>query len=347
MLIPFSVIVVRRVHQLLDMQRQAEFQSIKDRQRAEIMQNLAHDIKNPLAVFELIASTKTWEEFLDWKLEMGRAVERIHGIIAGFRKDADTTPLKIETGFIDLQAIASDAMKTLGSERLAIKADSATDGVALHIDRVAIERTLFNLITNAAEAGSSTILISSRVTGGDLTLSVADNGPGVPPEIKESLFHRGQSFGKIGGQGIGLFNVKSIVCGHGGTVEYIRTNDLSIFQIRLPSTVEIKSDPLLDDEINQSDQPKQQSVLISILDIGRKEEVLSALASYPLKIYLEVHGDQVPSLVFTDDHELIEKYLAMGIPIMMENGKDAPEKIAKQIVRRVRGRSEHKQERIE
>ena len=134
------------------------------------MQNLAHDIKNPLAVFELIAATKTWEEFLDWKLEMGRAVERIHAIIAGFRKDADTTPLKIETGCIDLQAIASDAMKTLGSERLEIKSDSTTDGIALHIDRVAIERTLFNLITNAAEAGSSTILPTSTWPGARRTL---------------------------------------------------------------------------------------------------------------------------------------------------------------------------------
>lgn len=349
MLIPFSVIVVRRVHQLLAMQRQAEFQSIKDRQRAEIMQNLAHDIKNPLAVFELIASTKTWEEFLSWRPEMGRAVERIHAIIAGFRKDADTMPLKIDAGFIDLQAIASDATKTLGSERLAIKADSATDGVSLRIDRVAIERTLFNLITNAVEAGASTILISSSVNGEDLTLSVADNGPGVPPEMKDKIFQRGQSFGKVGGQGIGLYNVKSIVSGHGGTVEYIRENDLSVFQIILPGTVtiQIQKGSLGDDEINQSDQPRQQSVLVSIRDIGRKEAVLSALANYPLKIYLDAQGDQNPSLVFTDDHDLMERYLLLEVPIMMENGKDAPEKVAKQIVRRVRGRSEQKQERTD
>lgn len=349
MLIPFSVIVVRRVHQLLDMQRQAEFQSIKDRQKAEILQNLAHDIKNPLAVFELISATKTWEEFLDWKPEMGRAVERIHAIVAGFRKDAHIAPLKIETGFIDLQAIASDATKTLGSDRLTIIVESETDGVSLLIDRVAIERTLFNLITNAAEAGASTILICSRVIEGNLTLSISDNGPGVPVEMKDRLFQRGQSFGKVGGQGIGLYNVKSIVNAHGGTVQYLRENDLSVFRISLPGSVmvETKTKLSVEDHSNQLDQPRQQSVLISIRDIGRKEEVLSALANYPLKIYLDEQGDQNPSLVFTDDNDLIEKYLALGVPILMENGKDSPEKLAKQIVRRVRGRSELKHERTE
>ncbi len=345
MLIPFSIIVVRRIHQILDQQREAEFNALKDRQRAEIMQNLAHDIKNPLAVFELISATNTWEEFLSWKPDMAKAINRIHAIIAGFKKDANEIALKIEVDSLDIAGIASDANKTMGSDKVRIKAESETDLAKLKIDKVALERSIFNLITNAVEAGAHSITIRSKSRANDLLVSVVDDGPGVSGNIIEKLFQRGQSFGKSGGQGIGLFNVRSIVAGHGGTIEYRRENGLSYFEMTLPGSILEESKNNTREAMNTEIKahPSQQSVLIAVGRIDRQELLWAALANYPLKIYIQEPKDIKPSLVFTDDHELMEKCMSLGVPIIMENGKDAPEKIAKQIVRRLRGRSEFRQ----
>jgi signal transduction histidine kinase len=342
MLIPFSIIVVRRIHQILDQQREAEFNALKDRQRAEIMQNLAHDIKNPLAVFELISATNTWEEFLSWKPDMAKAINRIHAIIAGFKKDANEIALKIEVDSLDIAGIASDANKTMGSDKVRIKAESETDLAKLKIDKVALERSIFNLITNAVEAGAHSITIRSKSRANDLFVSVVDDGPGVSGNIIDKLFQRGQSFGKPGGQGIGLFNVRSIVAGHGGTIEYRRENGLSYFEMTLPGSILEETKNNTKEAVNNEskDHSSQQSVLIAVGRIDRQESLWAALANYPLKIYIQEPKDIKPSLVFTDDHELMEKFMSLRVPIIMENGKDDPEKIAKQIVRRLRGRSE-------
>jgi hypothetical protein len=207
------------------------------------------------------------------------------------------------------------------------------------IDKIALERSVFNLITNAIEAGAHLVTIQSKAESNNLIVSVIDNGPGVPDSMLAKLFQRGQSFGKSGGQGIGLFNVKSIVAGHGGTIEYRRENGLSIFEMVLPGVILFEPKAVQSSLVANSDskeQPAQSSVLISIGSMERQEQIWAALANYPFKIYLKETQENIPSFVFTDNHEIMEKYMSIGVPIMMENGKDAPEKIARQIARRVR-----------
>ena len=345
MLVPFSIIVVRRVHQLLDTQKEAEFNAFKERQRSEIMQNLAHDIKNPLAVFELISGSKTWEDFLSWKPEMARSISRVHAIIADFKKDADAITLKISPFTLDLVGIASDANKTLGSKRVTITADSGNDGASVQLDRIAIERAIINLLTNAVEAGASSVVVSSRITNHDLLIAVIDNWPGVPAQILNRLFQRGQSFGKQGGQGIGLYNVQSIAAGHGGNVNYRRNGEHSIFEIYLPGSVmelESAAHAGLSPQTPLEPISQQNVVMVAIMDQERRQAILHHLANYPVKIHINETGSGLASIVLTDDHNIVERYLAARVPIMMDNGKDDPEKIARQLVRRLKAISEHR-----
>jgi signal transduction histidine kinase len=323
---------------VVSIQREAYFQSTKDRQRAQIMQNLAHDIKNPLAVFELIAASKNWEDFLTWKTEMVRAVESVHAIIADFKKDTDTFTVNIREDKLNISDIASVANKTLGTDNVSISSDSSTDGVLLRIDRIAIERALLNLIANAVEAGARSIEIRSKIDLKDLIITVIDNGPGVPIQIVNHLFVRGQSFGKAGGQGIGLFNVRTIADGHGGAVKYRRTDNRSVFELYLPSCV--LETPTHQQEIlnktKSSEDSLKKSVLVCIKDEDRKRTILRILSNFPVKIQLVVDGLGSPSIVFTDDANLAESYLAPGVQIVMDTGKEDPEDIARQLVRRIR-----------
>lgn len=101
---------------------------------------------------------------------------------------------------------------------------AAPDAV-VRIDADRIRHVVINLVDNAAQAlgemppgdGPLRIAVTSTVVDGALELSIADTGPGIPPEnmahIFEPLFST-KSFGA----GLGLSTVKQIVVQHGGTI---------------------------------------------------------------------------------------------------------------------------------
>ena len=90
----------------------------------------------------------------------------------------------------------------------------------IEVDYRLIEHALSNLLLNAAAyapAGSA-ITLGARVAGASLEFSVADQGPGIPPESLPRLFQR---FYRVpgspaGGTGLGLFITQSLMQAHGG-----------------------------------------------------------------------------------------------------------------------------------
>ena len=133
------------------------------------------------------------------------------------------------------------------------RADGAVAGIALDtalapalgqacIDRTQLQQVLLNLIRNAAEAIRATplavpaaiLVVAARTANGAVEITVADTGPGLAPEIRDSLFEPFTST-KPDGMGIGLPICRSIVEGHGGTLETVATGgDGTVFRIRLP-----------------------------------------------------------------------------------------------------------------
>jgi PAS domain S-box-containing protein len=84
-----------------------------------------------------------------------------------------------------------------------------------------VEQLLANLIRNALQSGGYGITVTVRTEdqGDHVVLSVADDGPGMPPEVREQVFDpffttRESS----GGTGLGLSMVHGIVSGHGGKI---------------------------------------------------------------------------------------------------------------------------------
>ena len=124
-----------------------------------------------------------------------------------------------------------------------------------------LERALYNLLLNACEAapgsegrvlvtiGRNSIERSSMDrnsmdrngrdrSGATVRIEVSDNGPGIPVEIREKLFHPFVSFGKENGTGLGLTVVQKIVQDHGGNVVTERTADArTVFRITIPGDV--------------------------------------------------------------------------------------------------------------
>jgi two-component system, NtrC family, sensor histidine kinase HupT/HoxJ len=67
-----------------------------------------------------------------------------------------------------------------------------------------------------------------------LTLVLADEGPGVPPEIRERVFDPFVTRGKKRGTGLGLAVARRFVEDHGGRIELLEEGPGARFRIRLP-----------------------------------------------------------------------------------------------------------------
>jgi signal transduction histidine kinase len=113
--------------------------------------------------------------------------------------------------------------------------------VAGWFDQRKLERVLYNLLLNACEAAPQVggkVEVTGSEAGGVITVSVADNGPGVAESIRARLFHPFVSYGKENGTGLGLAVVQKIVQDHGGEIHVERTpQGMTIFRIVLPGRI--------------------------------------------------------------------------------------------------------------
>ena len=110
--------------------------------------------------------------------------------------------------------------------------------VAGYFDQRKLERALYNLLLNACEAappGNGKVEVVAGEVAGAITISVADNGPGIADSIRDRLFHPFVSHGKENGTGLGLAVVQKIVQDHGGEIVVERTAEgKTVFRIVLP-----------------------------------------------------------------------------------------------------------------
>ena len=106
-------------------------------------------------------------------------------------------------------------------------------------DQRKLERALYNLLLNACEAAPTvggSVEVTAIEVAGSITISVADNGPGIADSIRERLFHPFVSYGKENGTGLGLAVVQKIVQDHAGEVFVERTaQGRTVFRIVLPA----------------------------------------------------------------------------------------------------------------
>jgi signal transduction histidine kinase len=105
-----------------------------------------------------------------------------------------------------------------------------------------LSRMLVNLVRNAvqalSQAGSSEgpprIVVAASRTGGAVTITVEDNGPGLPERAKANLFSAFQGSARSGGSGLGLAITAELVRLHGGTIALEETPVGSRFRLVIP-----------------------------------------------------------------------------------------------------------------
>jgi signal transduction histidine kinase len=99
------------------------------------------------------------------------------------------------------------------------------DSLSAPADSGRLQQVLTNLIDNALKYGREhgQVIIEASAANDEVTVSVSDDGPGIPAEARERVFERFFRVDKArsreqGGTGLGLSIVKHIVQAHGGRV---------------------------------------------------------------------------------------------------------------------------------
>ena len=198
----------------------------------------AHELLTPLAVLQ--ANLDTMDEEVSDSLKrdvtvMSEIVQRLFDLA-----QMDT----LEPGAseaVDLKEICVEVAAMLVplaySERKHIEfVDSGAD-VQARCNRTALSRAIRNLVENAVSFTPPGTTVEVKL-GNDGSISVKDQGPGVPPDMREIIFQR---FKRIGhedrpGAGLGLAIVKRFADTYGGSIEVENApNGGAIFTLRLPT----------------------------------------------------------------------------------------------------------------
>lgn len=156
---------------------------------------IAHDLRNPLGIVQMAATGAPPEV----RAEIGEQVGRMNALVTDildYARAWTVSPRPIEL-VPYLTAFGVPAY--------------VPEGITIHADPSALRRALSNLVDNAKVMGGDCSIIA-----GGLFIDICDNGPGIAPEIADSLFKPFVSR-RPGGTGLGLAIVRRIMEAHGGT----------------------------------------------------------------------------------------------------------------------------------
>jgi signal transduction histidine kinase/PAS domain-containing protein len=140
----------------------------------------------------------------------------------------DAGIMELELGDVQVAEMV-DAAAALIADRLRdhairLSIDLSEAPKTFRADEYRVRQVLFNLLSNAANFApeGSEIRLACRQAGADVEFAVHDDGPGMPPELLDTVFRRFEprpNGGRRRGAGLGLSLVKGFVELHGGKVE--------------------------------------------------------------------------------------------------------------------------------
>lgn len=122
-----------------------------------------------------------------------------------------------------------------GSDEFAVDLDLPANLPAVAAPGETVEKALTVLLQNARQAGATRAAVSASVAEGEVVLTVADDGPGVPDADRERLFEPFfTSRRAVGGTGLGLPIARSLLAASHGRLELVGSERGAVFQIALP-----------------------------------------------------------------------------------------------------------------
>lgn len=220
---PFAVLI-GRLAEVLQKASRLESELAVSKATSDLAAQVAHDIRSPLAALGSAAKDQAIPE--EQRKLMESAVGRMQGIaddlLQRYRAPS-AAPVKSKLvvcalgGLIE-QVLAEKRLQHKEKTGVKIEFAGGNESKAL-IDPKELQRLISNLVNNSVEAfdGPGLVSVSLSALDGGVLIEVKDNGKGIPPEILAKLGRKGETYGKAGGNGLGLYHARRTIEGWGGS----------------------------------------------------------------------------------------------------------------------------------
>jgi two-component system sensor histidine kinase KdpD len=258
-----AAIALERVH-YIEVAQNALISIESERLRNSLLAALSHDLRTPLTSLVALAESLSGSQpqLAPGQRALAQTLReeaiRMSTLVANLLDMA-----RIQSGDVRLnlqwQAIEEVVGSSLRASRAALVDRHVVTLVPaglplVHFDAVLIERVLCNLLENAGKytPPGSTVTVSAELHGIWMNITVADNGPGLPPGQQDAVFEkftRGERESAKPGVGLGLAICRAIVEAHGGTIRAAASPQggaAFVFTLPLGTPPEM---PVIDDEI--------------------------------------------------------------------------------------------------
>jgi signal transduction histidine kinase/ABC-type multidrug transport system ATPase subunit len=219
------------------------------------LSRLSHELRTPLTAIRGYASSLmqtdvTWDgdserRFLSRIAAESARVGRLVDDLLDFSA-IEASILRLQPDWCDLGLVldaAAACVSPQGGSSITVECDPDLPVVWADHDR--LEQVLVNLLDNAVRhnpPGTRVKLVAQAAGPAEVTVSVSDDGGGVPSEVAATPFEwRRARRSATAGAGLGLSIAKGIVDAHGGTIALDRTTTGTRFVISLP--VELAAGP--------------------------------------------------------------------------------------------------------
>jgi len=243
------------IHTFNDMENQLN-ESEKERaelenQRQKMLGDISHDIKTPVtvirgyssAIADHIIPQEEQEKYLRIISQKAALLSELVDSFSDYsRLQHPDFQMNFEKTDLSeyLREYVAEKYEELELQDYSMDINIPENAIEADIDRQQLKRVFENIIINSVKHTSAhtVISVSLQREGENAVISLGDNGPGIPPDLRKTIFEPfvtgddSRTSGK--GSGLGLSIVKKIVEAHHGTVELMDSKKGTIFHIVLP-----------------------------------------------------------------------------------------------------------------
>jgi two-component system sensor histidine kinase KdpD len=225
-------IALERVH-YVGVAQDALLRMESERLRNSLLAALSHDLRTPLTVLVGLAESLalTAPKLSAAQLETAQAIQdearRMSTLVSNLLDMAriESGEVRLNLQWQPLEEVVGAALEAtrgmLQGHRVVVQIPR--DLPLVRFDEVLIERVLVNLLENASKytPAGSTVTLSAQANGDQLSVTVADDGPGLPVGREEEVFQkftRGERESATPGVGLGLAICRAIIEAHHGKI---------------------------------------------------------------------------------------------------------------------------------
>ena len=317
-----------------------------DARKDEFLATLAHELRNPLApISNGLAILRHADAASPVGVRARELMERQLSYLVRLVDDlldvsrVSRGKVELRKGIVSLNAVVDLALETsrplIEAARHALTVTLPSDTVLLHADATRLAQVLGNLLNNAAKytpAGGHIVLAAQHQPSGRVSITVSDNGIGIPAEMLGRVFDLFTQVGSAleraqGGLGIGLSLARRLVEMHGGHIhaESAGPGLGSTFVVELPVTNMPKSES--EAEPANPDGPTKAPACWRVLVVDDNVDAAETLA---LLLRMDGHDvrvvhDGTQALAAVQERRPDLVFLDIGLPGM--NGYEVAQRL--------------------